>query len=94
MKYSINLISIGKALLTVIGVNILIVIVLFSLGNYFHILHSFSWFGYKIIVLPLSFFVFVLSVISQIKVKQKNVGVSNEDEEIEYKSRMEKYHDS
>ncbi|MEH6937104.1 hypothetical protein V7056_04475 [Bacillus sp. JJ664] len=91
MKYSINLNSAFKALLTVIGVNILLVIVLFSLGYFLDILPAFTLFGYKIIVFPLSLFVFVLSLISEIKVKNKRL-VDIEGESSEKKSRMDKYH--
>jgi len=91
LKYSISLKSAFKALLTVIGVNILLVIFLFSLGYFLDILPAFTLFGYKIIVFPLSLFVFILSLVSEIKVKNKRL-VDIEGESSEKKSRMDKYH--
>ncbi|GGI13347.1 hypothetical protein [Gottfriedia solisilvae] len=91
MKYSISSKSAFKALLTVIGVNILLVIFLFSLGYFLDILPAFTLFGYKIIVFPLSLFVFILSLVSEIKVKNKRL-VDIEGESSEKKSRMDKYH--
>lgn len=91
MKYSISLNSAFKALLAATLVNLLLVIVLFTLGYFLDILPSFTLFGYKIIVFPLSLFVIILTLISDIKVKNKRL-VDIENDYSEKTSRMEKYH--
>ncbi|MEH7350807.1 hypothetical protein [Gottfriedia acidiceleris] len=95
------LIKILKSLFGVIVIDLLLLSYCLILGSYFHILHSFTWFGFKIMVLPFSLLAFIISIVYFSK-KIEIEALEDTDEleeieeieeiEIEHSTRMEKYH--
>lgn len=89
------LIKIVKSFCGVIVFDLLLLIYCLLLGSYFHILHSFTWFGFKIIVLPFSLLAFIISIVyfsKKIEIEVSEEIDELEEIEIEQSTRMEKYH--
>lgn len=89
------LIKILKSFCGVIVIDLFLLTYCLLLGSYFHILHSFTWFGFKIIVLPFSILAFIISIVYfSKKIENEALEDSNvlEEDEIEHSTRMEKYH--
>ncbi|WP_088040909.1 hypothetical protein [Bacillus sp. EAC] len=81
-----------KSILGMIVFDILLVLICYALGSYFNILHSFTLFGFKIIVVPYSALAFLISYIYFFKMNRTNSDEVNEQENLEFSSRMEKFH--
>lgn len=89
------LIKIVKSFCGVVVIDLLLLIYFMLLGSYFHILHSFTWFGFKIIVLPFSLLAFIISIVyfsKKIEIEVSDEIDDLEEIEIEHSTRMEKYH--
>ncbi|MEH7610805.1 hypothetical protein [Gottfriedia acidiceleris] len=89
------LIKIVKSFCGVIVIDLLLLIYCLLLGSYFHILHSFTWFGFKIIVLPFSLLAFNISIVyfsKKIEIEVSEEIDELEEIKIEQSTRMEKYH--
>ncbi|PGM59594.1 hypothetical protein [Bacillus sp. AFS053548] len=93
------LLKIVKSFCGVIVIDLLLLIYCLLLGSYFHILHSFTWFGFNIIVLPFSLLAFIISIVYFSKKIEIEVSEEIDDLEeieieieIEHSTRMEKYH--
>jgi len=89
------LIKILKSFCCVIVFDLLLLTFCLLLGSYFHILHSFTWFGFKIIVLPFSLLAFIISIVyfnKKIEIEVTEEIDDLEEIEIEHSTRMEKYH--
>ncbi|MEH7402961.1 hypothetical protein V7148_18485 [Gottfriedia acidiceleris] len=89
------LIKIVKSFCGVIVIDLLLLIYCLLLGSYFHILHSFTWFGFKIIVLPFSLLAFIISIVyfsKKIEIEVSEEIDELEEIKIEQSTRMEKYH--
>jgi hypothetical protein len=89
------LIKILKSFCCVIVFDLLLLTFCLLLGSYFHILHSFTWFGFKIIVLPFSLFAFIFLMVyfsKKIEIEVAEEIDDLEEIEIEHSTRMEKYH--
>ncbi|WP_088011751.1 hypothetical protein [Gottfriedia acidiceleris] len=89
------LIKILKSFCGVIVIDLFLLTYCLLLGSYFHILHSFTWFGFKIIVLPFSILAFIISMVyfsKKIEIEALEDSNELEEGEIEHSTRMEKYH--
>ncbi|MFD4707846.1 hypothetical protein ACFWM3_23790 [Gottfriedia sp. NPDC058432] len=89
------LIKIVKSFCGVIVIDLLLLTFCLLLGSYFHILHSFTWFGFKIMVLPFSLLAFIISIVyfsKKIEIEVSEEIDDFEEIEIEHSTRMEKYH--
>ncbi|MGG0177581.1 hypothetical protein [Gottfriedia acidiceleris] len=89
------LIKIVKSFCGVIVIDLLLLTYCLLLGSFFHILHSFTWFGFKIIVLPFSLLAFIISIVyfsKKIEIEVSEEIDDLEGIEIEHSTRMEKYH--
>jgi ABC-type uncharacterized transport system fused permease/ATPase subunit len=81
-----------KSLIGVIIFDIFLLLFCLILGIYFNILHSFTWFGYMIILLPYSLLAFIISFIYLSKLGNQQIDENNENADIEVSTRMEKFH--
>ncbi|PGL70144.1 hypothetical protein [Bacillus sp. AFS055030] len=86
------LIKIVKSFLGVIVFDLILLTYCLLLGSYFHILHSFTWFGFKIIVLPFSFLAFIISIVYFSKKINMEGNVEQEEIKMDHSTRMGKYH--
>ncbi|PGS49689.1 hypothetical protein [Bacillus sp. AFS041924] len=83
------LVKILKSLIGVFVIDLLFLTYCLLLGSYFHILHSFTWYGFKIIVLPFSILAFIITLVYfSEKVEFEEIKEIDTD----LSTRMEKYH--
>lgn len=83
------LVKILKSLIGVFVIDLLFLTYCLLLGSYFHILHSFTWYGFKMIVLPFSILAFIITLVYfSEKVEFEEIKEIDTD----LSTRMEKYH--
>lgn len=92
MNFSYIFVKSLKSLLGVFIFDLLLLTYCVLLGSYFHILHSFSWFGFKIIVLPFSILAFIISFIYLSNHTDSEVNDDRATIESEHSTRMGKFH--
>lgn len=92
MNFSSKLFFLLKALLGVIVFDVVLLLIVYALGSYFNILHSFTWFGFKIIVIPFSVLAFIYTFVYLLKLDKKKIKNKTVSESEKPTNRMEKYH--
>ncbi|MFB7141247.1 hypothetical protein [Bacillus sp. AFS017336] len=86
------LIKILKSFIGTIVLDLFLLTFCLVMGSIFQVLHSFTWFGFQIIVLPFSILAFVISIVYFSKKEEEDVPELVEEINSEHSSRMEKYH--